>query len=297
MTRFWRVRNRAIPLLRPLLMGVVNTTPDSFSDGGMLPTPEAAVRHGRELAAAGADIIDIGGESTRPGADPVDVDEEIERTIPVVERLAGDGLLVSIDTTKPEVARAALDAGALIVNDVSGMGDPGMRRVAADFAAGVIVMHMQGTPRTMQDAPSYDDVVADITSFLDARCRALIDDGADRRSIVVDPGVGFGKTVDHNLTLLNRLDEFGTLGFPIMVGVSRKRFLGSLTGRERPEDRDLASVVAAAAAAARGAAVVRVHNVALSLEALRVAWAIVRGDGAPWAPVVAEVAPEGVPQG
>lgn len=288
MSRVWRVRNRAIPLLRPLVMGVVNTTPDSFSDGGMFPTSEAAVRHGHELVAAGADIIDIGGESTRPGAAPVGAEEELDRTIPVVGRLADDGVLVSIDTTKPVVARAALEAGAVIVNDVGGMADPGMRSAAVDFAAGVVVMHMQGTPRTMQDAPTYEDVVADISAFLERRCRALVDDGADRQSIVVDPGIGFGKTVDHNLSLLNRLEEFGPLGFPIMVGVSRKRFLGSLTGHERPENRDLASAVAAASAVARGAAVIRAHNVALNLEALKVAWAIVRGEGAPWVPVAVE---------
>ena len=288
MSGFWRVRTGAIPLDRPLLMGVVNTTPDSFSDGGRFHQTDAAVAHGLEMAAAGADIIDVGGESTRPGADPVAFAEEIDRTIPVIRRLVADGLVVSIDTTKPDVARAALEAGAAIVNDVDGTSDLRMREVVAESSAGVVVMHMQGTPRTMQVDPSYDDVIGDIRSFLDARTRALTDSGVDSAAIVIDPGIGFGKTVNHNLTLLNRLDSFATLGFPVMIGASRKRFLGTLTDRPDPADRDPASAVAAAVGVLRGARIVRVHNVALSLEAVKVAWAIVREEGTPWGPVVTE---------
>ena len=288
MSGSWSVRTGAIPLDRPLLMGVVNTTPDSFSDGGEFADVETAVAHGLALAAAGADIIDVGGESVRPGADPVGVDEELRRTIPVVGRLAGDGHIVSIDTMKPEVAKEALEAGAVIVNDVGGLSDPRMREVAAATSAGVVVMHMQGTPRTMQDNPTYDDVVADIRSFLEARTREVTESGVAPSAIAIDPGIGFGKTIDHNLTLLNRLGEFDSLGFPIVVGASRKRFLGTLTDRPEPSDRDLASAVASAIAVLNGARIVRVHNAAASLEAVKVAWAIVREQGTPWGPVVAE---------
>lgn len=288
MSRLWRVRNSEIPLDRPLIMGVVNTTPDSFSDGGRLPDTAAAVSHALELSAAGADIIDVGGESTRPGAESVGLADELDRTLPVVARLAELGVLVSIDTMKPEVARDALDAGAVIVNDVGGMALPEMRQVVAESGAGVVVVHMRGTPRTMQDNPTYGDVVAEIIGFFRERCGDLIEAGTNPGSIVVDPGIGFGKTMEHNLALLNRLGEFEGLGFPLMVGASRKRFLGQLTGRDLPADRDFASAVAAAAAVVRGARIVRVHDAALSLEAVQVAWAIVREEGAPWAPVAAE---------
>ena len=288
MSGFWRVRTGTISLERPVLMGVVNTTPDSFSDGGLFSDADAAVAHGRALAGAGADIIDVGGESTRPGAASVAVDEEIDRTIPVIRRLVADGLVVSIDTMKPDVAIAALEAGAAIVNDVGGMRDPRMRDAVAKTSAGAVVMHMQGTPRTMQDDPAYDDVVSDIRSFLDTRTRALVESGVDPNAIVVDPGIGFGKTIGHNLTLLNRLAAFESLGFPVMVGASRKRFLGTLTDRTEPADRDLASAVAAAAAVLHGARILRIHNVEFTLEAVRVAWAIVREEGTPWGPVVAE---------
>ncbi|MEX2422779.1 MAG: dihydropteroate synthase [Acidimicrobiia bacterium] len=288
MSGFWRVRTGAIPLDRPLMMGVLNTTPDSFSDGGRFDDADAAVAHGVALAAAGADIIDVGGESARPGAEPVDASTEMERTLPVIRRLVAAGHVVSIDTMKPDVARAALDAGAAIVNDVGGMSDPRMREVAAETSAGVVVMHMQGTPRTMQDNPSYEDVIVDIRTFLDDRTREMTEAGVDPAAIVIDPGIGFGKTMEHNLTLLNRLDAFGALGFPVMVGASRKRFLGTLTDRPEPADRDLASAVAAAVAVLHGARILRVHNVAVSLESVKVAWAIVREEGTPWGPVVAE---------
>lgn len=288
MSRVWRVRRGVIPLRRPLLMGVVNTTPDSFSDGGRFASAAAAIAHGRELASAGADIVDVGGESTRPGADPVGVEEELDRTISVVEALVADGLIVSIDTMKPSVAAAGLHAGAEIVNDVGGMGDGEMRTVAARYGAGVVVMHMQGTPRTMQDEPTYDDVVADVAALLVERCEATIAAGVAPDAIVIDPGIGFGKTVAHNLALLNRLPELARTGYPIMVGASRKGFLGTITGRAHPEDRDLASAAVGAAVIGRGAAILRVHAVATSLEAAKVAWAIVREDGAPWAPVEVE---------
>ncbi len=292
MTRLWRVRNGVIALRRPLLMGVVNATPDSFSDGGKFSSVAAAIEHGRSLVASGADIVDVGGESTRPGADPVSVEEELERTIPVVEALADDGFIVSIDTMKPSVAEAGLSAGAVIVNDVGGMGDVGMRSVAAERGAGVVVMHMLGTPRTMQDNPTYGDVVTEVGWFLADRSNAAIAAGVSPEAIVVDPGIGFGKTIEHNLALLNRLGEIAQAGFPVMVGSSRKAFLGKITGHARPEDRDLASGVAVAAAIARGAVVLRVHNAAICLEAAKVAWAIVRGEAAPWAPVAVEGAAE-----
>lgn len=267
-------------------MGIVNVTPDSFSDGGLHATTAAAVGHALRLSEDGADIVDVGGESTRPGADPVPVAEEIDRVVPVVARLASEGLVVSVDTMKPEVASAAIEAGAAIVNDVGGLADPEMRRLVADSGAGVVVMHMQGTPRTMQDDPRYVDVVSEVRDFFDRRVGLAVAAGVDRAAIVVDPGIGFGKTVDHNLTLLSHLGELSSL--PVMVGVSRKRFLGTLTGRDRPQDRDSASAAAAAVAVARGASVVRTHDVASTLEAVKVAWAIVRGTGARRAPVVGE---------
>ena len=293
MTSSWRVTGGSISLRRPLLMGVVNVTPDSFSDGGELPTIEAAVARGRRLAVDGADIVDVGGESTRPGAEPVGTAQELDRVLPVVRTLVDDGLLVSIDTTKAEVAEAAVAAGAAIINDIGGMGDAGMRAVASASEAGVVVMHMLGTPRTMQDDPRYDDVVDDISRFLTARCEALLAEGVDSARLVIDPGIGFGKTVEHNLEILDRLADFATLGYPVLVGASRKRFLGTITGRERPADRDGASAAAAACAVMRGAMAVRTHDVSRTLEAVQVAWAIVRGEGAPWAPVVAEGATPG----
>jgi dihydropteroate synthase len=288
MIRFWRARDVRIPLLRPLVMGVVNVTPDSFSDGGLLVSTDDAVAHANRLTEAGADVIDVGGESTRPGAAPVDVDEEISRVVGVVRRLAEVGVLVSIDTTKPAVASAAIEAGAVIVNDVSGLGDPEMISVAEQHQAGVVVMHMQGNPRTMQNDPRYVDVVADIAAFLRARTATAIAAGIDPESVVVDPGIGFGKSIVHNLVLLNRLGALREIGYPLLVGASRKRFLGEITGHDSPIDRDLASAVAAATAVMRGADIVRTHDVASTLEAVKVAWAIVREEGAQWAPVVPE---------
>jgi dihydropteroate synthase len=273
-------------------MGVVNTTPDSFSDGGRFGSVAAAIDHGRSLVGSGADIVDVGGESTRPGADPVGAEEELDRTIPVVEALAREGFIVSIDTMKPSVAEAALGAGAVIVNDVGGMGDTRMRSVVAEGGAGVVVMHMLGSPQTMQDNPTYDDVVSEVAWFLAERSNATISAGVSADAIVIDPGIGFGKTIEHNLALLNRLGDIAKTGFPVMTGSSRKAFLGKITGHTKPEDRAWASGIAVATAITRGAAVVRVHDVAVCLEAAKVAWAIVREEAAPWAPVAVEGADE-----
>jgi dihydropteroate synthase len=264
------------------LMGIVNVTPDSFSDGGLFLDPDAAIAHGRELAAQGADVLDVGGESTRPGAEPVSAEEELGRTRPVVEALAGEqgpGLRVSIDTSKSAVAEAALDAGAAIVNDVTALrAEPELAGLCADRRCEVVLMHMLGEPRTMQDDPRYDDVVDDVKSFLVARIAAAIDAGIDERRIWLDPGIGFGKTVEHNLELLRRLGELRDLGRPLVMGASRKRFIGSLTGRE-VGDRLGGSIAAAVLGAAGGADVLRVHDVAATREALLVADAVLERAG------------------
>lgn len=265
--RIWRIGGEVLRLDSPLVMGIVNVTPDSFSDGG-LHEGEAAITHGRDLLDAGADIVDVGGESTRPGAAPVDTSDEMARVLPVVTALANEGARVSIDTMKPRVAEAAIDAGAVIVNDVTGLRDPRMRRVVADGGVGAILMHMQGTPRTMQDDPTYDDVVDDLASFFADRLRLAVADGIPVEALALDPGIGFGKTVEHNLTLIARLAELATLGRPLVVGVSRKRFVGSLLGIDDPRDRDRATAVLTAILAERGADVVRVHDAAGSREAL-----------------------------
>jgi dihydropteroate synthase len=256
---------------RPAVMGVVNVTPDSFSDGGAYLDPDAAVTHGLQLAAAGADLVDVGGESTRPGAEPVDVREELERVTPVIERLVAEGTApVSIDTTKAAVAAVALEAGALVVNDVSaGRFDPEILEVTAAAGAGYVAMHMLGEPRTMQDDPRYDDVVDDVARFLGDRLDAARDAGIADAALAADPGIGFGKTVEHNLTLLARLPELCTrVGVPVVVGTSRKRFLGAIlqragaSGAEPTEaDRDDATLATVVWSVERGARVVRVHNV------------------------------------
>jgi dihydropteroate synthase len=251
-------------------MGIVNVTPDSFSDGGRYLDPEAAIAHGRELRAAGADILDVGGESTRPGAAAVGAREEAARVLPVIEALAADGARVSVDTSKAEVAAAALDAGAEIVNDVTALTDPAMASLCAAAGGGLVLMHMKGTPRTMQDDPAYDDVVAEVREFLAERIEVATAAGVDRERIWVDPGIGFGKTVDHNLELIARLDRIADLGRPVVIGASRKNFIGAITGRP-VEERLGGSLAAAVVAAAGGAGVLRVHDVAATVEALRVA--------------------------
>jgi dihydropteroate synthase len=254
------------------VMGVVNVTPDSFSDGGRYLETDQAVAHGRELVAAGADLLDIGGESTRPGADPVALDEELRRVIPVVEALAADGAVpVSIDTSKAAVAAAALRAGATIVNDVTaGLADPDLLGVVADAGAGLVLMHMQGEPRTMQRAPHYDDVTREVGEFLVARLDAARAAGVRSDALIADPGIGFGKTVAHNLELLARLAEFeAAVGVPVVVGASRKTFLGGLTGASSPVDRDDATLATTVWSFTQGARIVRVHDVAGSARIAR----------------------------
>jgi dihydropteroate synthase len=267
----------------PVLMGILNVTPDSFSDGGRLATAEAAVAAGLRLFDEGANIVDVGGESTRPGAEPVAEDEELRRVIPVVRgilRLRGD-VVVSVDTMKATVAEAALAAGAAIINDVSGLtADPRMPAVARESGAGVVVMHMRGTPRTMQARPVYGNVAGEVASWLEERVHALEAGGIARERIAVDPGIGFGKTVEHNLELMARLDAVGRCGRPVVVGVSRKSVLGRLTGREVAA-RLPASLAALAFCVLNGAAIMRVHDVAASADALCVLRALLRaGKGA-----------------
>ena len=259
----------------PLVMGVVNVTPDSFSDGGDHADVDAAVAHGRALAAAGAAVLDVGGESTRPGADPVDADTELARVVPVVQALAADGHVVSVDTTKAVVAEQAVAAGAALVNDVSaGRLDDELLATVARLGVPYVLMHMQGTPRTMQSAPSYEDVVAEVHEFLAAQLVLLADGGIPAERVLVDPGIGFGKTATHNLVLLRRLRELASLGRPLLVGASRKSFLGSITGVDEPAGRVASSVAAATLAVANGARMVRVHDVAETVEAVAVTAAV-----------------------
>ena len=273
---------------RPRLMGIVNVTPDSFSDGGRYLEPERAIAHGRELAAQGADLLDIGGESTRPGAAAVDAAAELDRVGPVVAALAADGggPKVSIDTSKALVAESALDDGAAIVNDVTALrADPDLVGLCAERGCTLVLMHMLGDPRTMQDDPRYDDVVDDVRAFLAERIEFAVAAGVDERRIWVDPGIGFGKTVAHNLELLGRLGELAELGRPIVIGTSRKRFLGSITGRE-VGDRIGGTIASNVLALAAGAEVFRVHDVAEARQALDTAAVILgraewRGDGEP----------------
>lgn len=263
---------------RSAVMGIVNVTPDSFSDGGRYWNPDAAVEHGLELAAAGADVLDVGGESTRPGAEPVDAGEELRRVGPVIERLAAETAIpISIDTTKAEVASAALAAGAVVVNDVSaGRHDPEILAVAAERRAGFIAMHMQGEPRTMQHAPYYDDVVVEVGDFLVGRLDAARAAGVADDALCADPGIGFGKTVEHNLALLARLSEVaGRVGVPLLVGTSRKTFVGRVVGRATgatdlaTEEREEGSLATVVWAVEHGASIVRVHDVAPVVSAVR----------------------------
>jgi dihydropteroate synthase len=256
------------------LMGVVNVTPDSFSDGGLYLDPSAAIAHGRELAAAGATILDVGGESTRPGAAPVAADEELRRVEPVVAALAGSVESISVDTSKATVAAAALDAGASIVNDVTALrGDPEMAALVADRGAGLVLMHMAGDPRTMQVNPEYGDVVAEVRDFLAERLAAAVAAGVDESRIWLDPGIGFGKTVAHNLELLRGIPELATLGRPILLGTSRKSFIGRTDGSET-DDRIGGTIATSILAALAGAAVLRVHDVREMAQALKMTSAV-----------------------
>jgi len=277
MTR-WEACGRAIVADGvPKVMGIVNVTPDSFSDGGLAGTLEGAVAHAMHLIAEGADLLDLGGESSRPGAEPVPLDEELRRVIPVVEALTPLVTVpISVDTTKAEVARQALRAGASIINDIRGLdGDPDLSRLVAEAGAGVVLMHMAGTPRTMQVDPRYDDVVREVRDDLARRIERAEASGIPRDRIAIDPGIGFGKTLAHNLELLRNLDRFANLGCALLVGTSRKGFLGTLTGRP-VGDRATASVVSSLAAVTRGANVVRVHDVGPMADALKV-WAALFG--------------------
>lgn len=264
----------ALSLGAPRVMGIVNNTPDSFSGDGLTGDIAGAIARANSMFEAGADLVDVGGESTRPGAKPVPADVEVSRTIPIIEALTRTHPgRVSIDTMKPEVAEAALFAGASVVNDVSGLREPRMIEVVAEHNAGVIVMHMLGEPRTMQVNPRYKDVVYDIISFLEERVSAAEDGGISSRRIMVDPGIGFGKTVKHNLELLARLSEFKSIGKPIIVGVSRKAFIGKISGAQVGE-RLPGSIAAAVLAVREGADVVRVHDVIETVQALRIEQAI-----------------------
>jgi dihydropteroate synthase len=269
--RCWQLPDRMLTCDPPLVMGIVNVTPDSFSDGGRLTTEEAAVAHALRLVEDGADLLDIGGESSRPGAQPVPLEEELARVLPVLRRLAQRcSVPLSIDTTKAEVARQALDAGAHIINDITALqGDPAMADVVRRTRAGVVLMHMQGTPATMQLEPHYEDVLTEVRDFLQARLQASVEVGIASSQVVLDPGIGFGKTVEHNLQLLAHLEQLLQLGRPICLGVSRKGFLGSVLGRPVAE-RLAGSLATACWALAHGAAgILRVHDVAATRDAVR----------------------------
>jgi len=260
-------------------MGIVNVTADSFSGDGLGDDVAAAVAQGRRMVEVGADLLDVGGESTRPGAEEVPVDEELRRVLPVVERLAGEvAVPISIDTYKPAVARAALAAGARVVNDVTGLqGDPEMAAVAAEYAAPVVAMHMQGRPRTMQRNPTYHNLIGEIAAYLARSVEVAVRAGVPRSQVVIDPGIGFGKTLQHNLEILRRLGELKALGQPLLIGTSRKAFIGRILGGVAPSERAEGTAATVALAIAGGADVVRVHDVAPMVRVVRVADAIVRG--------------------
>ena len=268
--------HHTLDLSRPVVMGVLNVTPDSFSDGGRFLDTGEAVRQARRMAAEGAALLDVGGESTRPGADPVETADEIDRVIPVIEAIVAElDVPVSVDTSKPEVMEAALEAGACMVNDVLALRAPGALEVVAASGAAVCLMHMQGSPRSMQADPRYGDVVRDVHHFLSERVAACEAAGMDRSRLVIDPGFGFGKTLAHNLALLDGLEDFMHDGLPLLVGLSRKSLIGQLTGRP-VADRLAGSIALAALAVERGASIVRAHDVAATLDAVKIAAAVRR---------------------
>lgn len=262
-----------LPLIRPLIMGIVNVTPDSFSDGGRHDSPQAGIEHAMRLLEEGADILDIGGESTRPGAVPVGLEAELQRVLPVVEALVGKDVPVSVDTYRPQVMAAAIAAGASMVNDINALQADGALEVVAASEAAVCLMHKQGTPQTMQQRPQYQDVFAEVEAFLAARIQAAETAGIARERLVIDPGFGFGKSLQHNLLLLRYLGRFGELGLPVLAGLSRKSMLGQITGLD-VGDRLHASVAAAVLAVLKGAKIVRVHDVKATREALQVVNAV-----------------------
>ena len=273
----WKVRGQSLDLThRALLMGIVNVTPDSFSDGGSFLDPLAACKQGLKLVEEGADILDIGGESTRPGSHSVPLEEEIQRVIPVIQRLRQETkALISIDTNKAAVAQAAMDAGADIINDITGLrGDENMPSVVSQSGAGVIIMHMKGTPRTMQDAPAYQDIMSEIGDFFRQSVALALSSGIDPMSIALDPGIGFGKTPEHNRQLLVEIGSFAKTGHPILVGASRKSFLGWLAGSTAMEDRFWPGVATTSLCRERGAKIFRVHDVKPHHDALRMTEAI-----------------------
>jgi dihydropteroate synthase len=260
-----------------IVMGILNVTPDSFSDGGRFVDVDAAVAHGIEMAQQGAAIIDIGPESTRPGAEAVPVDEQIIRAVPVIEQLSSKiDIPISIDTRVPQVALAAIEAGASIINDITALADDAMLQLAVQKQVPVVLMHMQGMPQTMQADPQYDDVVTDVLEYLMTRARAAEEAGIRPERIILDPGIGFGKTTKHNLLLLNHLDFLCTLGYRVLLGASRKRFIGQLTGKETPAERIFGTAATTAIAVARGVSIIRVHDVTETVDVVRVANAIRR---------------------
>lgn len=272
--RIFTCGNFHLDLSRPHVMGIVNVTPDSFSDGGKHNSLEQAVEHALRLVEEGADILDIGGESTRPGAAPVALQQELDRVLPVIERLRPvAGVPLSIDTYKPEVMRAAIEVGADIVNDVFGLRQPGALEAIAASRAGVCLMHMQGTPQTMQLDPQYDNVVVEVTDFLEERLRSAVAAGIDAERIVLDPGFGFGKRTVHNVTLLQQLSDLSVLGRPLLVGLSRKSVLGSLTGGD-VDARLHASIAASVISAMKGVKILRVHDVKATADALKIVTAV-----------------------
>jgi dihydropteroate synthase len=277
MTMQWHCRNRTIDLTRPVVMGILNVTPDSFSDGNRYANVDAALERAARIAAEGAAIIDVGGESTRPGAAAVEEAVEIARVVPVIEGIAAaSDIAISIDTSKPKVMAAAVAAGACIVNDVYALRAPGARSWAAALDVGVCLMHMQGEPRTMQDSPHYDDVAAEVCEFLARERAACIDAGIAREAIALDPGIGFGKGLAHNLTLLKELSRFAALGAPLLVGVSRKSFIGRVLGRS-VDERLYGGLGLAAVAVMKGARIVRTHDVAATCDAIGMVSAVLRG--------------------
>lgn len=270
MKRVWLCRGREIDLSCPVIMGIVNVTPDSFSDGGKFYDPQRAIEHGFRLLEDGAAILDVGGESTRPGAPEVSTKEELERVIPVIEALADAGAAVSVDTSKAEVMRQAAEAGAIIINDVYALRQKGSLQTAAESGCGVCLMHMQGVPRTMQAAPSYQNLIEEVRLFLKERADAALAAGIASKSIVLDPGFGFGKTVGQNFELLARTQYFLSLGYSLLYGMSRKSSLGAVTGKASASERVVSSVAAHLLAAERGASILRVHDAAEMREALLV---------------------------
>ena len=262
-----------------LAMGILNVTPDSFSDGGRFLDHARATEHGLQMASEGAAILDVGGESTRPGSQAVPTGDQIRRVVPVIEALSTSvAVPISIDTHDPEVARAALDAGASILNDITALADERMIELAVEREVPVVLMHMQGTPVTMQIEPHYDDVVREVRDFLLARCEKANRLGVPRERLIIDPGIGFGKTLAHNLSILRHIDQFVATGYRVLVGTSRKGFLGTLTGREAPGDRVFGTAATVTLCAAAGVSIVRVHDVVAAVDVLRVTYAITRAD-------------------